>query len=78
MPTLVIAGLLDAKFTAIARSMAAALPQGRLALVPEAGHAAHLEQPALFDRLVAGFLEEHALLTASSQNTSERELAPCR
>jgi 2-succinyl-6-hydroxy-2,4-cyclohexadiene-1-carboxylate synthase len=78
MPALVIAGRLDAKFTAIARVMAAALPQGRLALVAEAGHAAHLEQPALFDRLVAGFLEEHALLAASSRNASERELAPCR
>jgi 2-succinyl-6-hydroxy-2,4-cyclohexadiene-1-carboxylate synthase len=78
MPALVIAGRLDAKFAAIARAMAAALPQGRLALVPEAGHAVHLEQPAPFDRLVAGFLEEHALLAASSQNTSERELAPCR
>ena len=78
VPALVIAGMLDAKFVAIARSMAAALPQGRLALVPVAGHATHLEQPALFDRLVAGFLEEHALLAASSHNTSERELAPCR
>jgi 2-succinyl-6-hydroxy-2,4-cyclohexadiene-1-carboxylate synthase len=78
MPALVIAGRLDAKFAAIARAMAAALPQGRLALVPEAGHAVHLEQPAPFDRLVAGFLEEHALLAASSRNASERELAPCR
>ena len=78
MPALVIAGMLDAKFAAIARAMAAALPQGRLALVPEAGHAAHLEQPALFDRLVAGFLAEHILLAASSHNASERELAPCR
>jgi 2-succinyl-6-hydroxy-2,4-cyclohexadiene-1-carboxylate synthase len=78
VPALVIAGMLDAKFAAIARAMAAALPQGRLALVPEAGHAVHLEQPALFDRLVAEFLEEHALLAAFSPTVSEREIAPCR
>jgi 2-succinyl-6-hydroxy-2,4-cyclohexadiene-1-carboxylate synthase len=78
VPALVIAGLLDAKFTAIARAMASALPQSRLALVADAGHAVHLEQLALFDRLVAEFLKEHALLAASSQTASERELAPCR
>ncbi len=56
MPTLLIAGELDPKFTTIARSMAGALPNARLALVPEAGHTVHLEQPEIFDRLVLEFM----------------------
>src|SRR5262249_26256974 len=56
MPVLLIAGALDAKFRALASEMAAALPAAHLALVPDAGHAVHLEQPAVFDRLVAEFL----------------------
>ncbi|HMA33454.1 MAG TPA: 2-succinyl-6-hydroxy-2,4-cyclohexadiene-1-carboxylate synthase [Chloroflexia bacterium] len=55
-PVLVIAGALDPKFATIATAMAAALPQAQLAIVPEAGHAVHLEQPAHFDRLVLQFL----------------------
>ena len=57
MPTLLIAGAWDDKFRAIGRAMAAALPHARLAIVPDAGHTVHLEQPAEFDRLVVDFLE---------------------
>lgn len=47
MPVLVIAGALDAKFAAIAERMAAVIgPPATLALLPETGHAAHLEKPA--------------------------------
>lgn len=56
MPTLLIAGELDQKFAAIARSVAGALPNARLALVPDAGHTVHLEQPEIFDRLVLEFM----------------------
>ena len=59
IPTLVIAGALDHKYVAIAQAMAASLAAGRLAIVPDAGHAAHLEQPEAFDRLVLEFLVEH-------------------
>jgi 2-succinyl-6-hydroxy-2,4-cyclohexadiene-1-carboxylate synthase len=58
-PTLLIAGVLDQKYVTIAHAMAAALPAGRLAVMPDAGHAAHLEQPEAFDRLVLEFLGEH-------------------
>jgi 2-succinyl-6-hydroxy-2,4-cyclohexadiene-1-carboxylate synthase len=59
-PTLLVAGALDAKFTAIARQMAAALPAAQLASVPEAGHTVHLERPDVFATLVADFLRDQA------------------
>jgi 2-succinyl-6-hydroxy-2,4-cyclohexadiene-1-carboxylate synthase len=55
-PTLLIAGELDAKYCAIARQMAAALPNARTAVVPNAGHAVHLEQANAFVRNVLEFL----------------------
>jgi 2-succinyl-6-hydroxy-2,4-cyclohexadiene-1-carboxylate synthase len=59
-PTLLLAGALDAKFTAIARQMAAAIgPTAQVALVPGAGHAAHLERPAEVAGLIEAFLAAH-------------------
>jgi 2-succinyl-6-hydroxy-2,4-cyclohexadiene-1-carboxylate synthase len=57
-PTLLVAGTLDAKFAAIARQMAAAIgPQARVALVPGAGHAVHLERPAELAALIERLLD---------------------
>lgn len=56
IPVLCLAGELDTKFTEIGRRLADALPHGRFATVPGAGHAAHSEQPAAVARLVAGWL----------------------
>jgi 2-succinyl-6-hydroxy-2,4-cyclohexadiene-1-carboxylate synthase len=59
-PTLLLAGELDAKFTAIARQMAAAIgPTAAVAIVPGAGHAAHLERPAEVAARLAAFLARH-------------------
>jgi 2-succinyl-6-hydroxy-2,4-cyclohexadiene-1-carboxylate synthase len=56
-PVLLVAGELDAKFAGIAREMAAAIgPAARVALIPGAGHAAHLERPAETAALVEEFL----------------------
>ncbi len=55
IPCLSIAGELDAKFVAIARRMAAAIPGAGLAIVEGAGHTVHLEQPEAFERLVLEF-----------------------
>ena len=56
-PTLLVAGALDAKFAAVAAEMAAAIgPRARVALVPGAGHAVHLERPAELAALVERFL----------------------
>jgi 2-succinyl-6-hydroxy-2,4-cyclohexadiene-1-carboxylate synthase len=57
-PTLLLAGALDGKFAGTAGRMAAAIgAAARVALVPHAGHAAHLEQPDTVGDLVEGFLD---------------------
>jgi len=55
IPTLLIAGELDTKFSIIARRMAQTLPYVQLQIVPNAGHTVHLEQPEQFDQLVINF-----------------------
>lgn len=55
-PTLIIAGKLDQKFAQIAASMHAAIPDSRLEIVAKAGHAVHLEQPAVYTQFVSQFL----------------------
>jgi 2-succinyl-6-hydroxy-2,4-cyclohexadiene-1-carboxylate synthase len=56
-PALLVAGERDAKFADLAREMAAAIgPGARVAVVPGAGHAAHLERPAALAAVVEGFL----------------------
>src|SRR5215204_2282307 len=60
-PALLVAGERDPKFTGIARRMAAAIgPAAQVALVPGAGHAAHLERPAATAALVEEFLARPA------------------
>ncbi len=48
MPVHLLVGALDSKFVALNRHMAQALPQATLTVVPDAGHAVHLEQPQRF------------------------------
>jgi 2-succinyl-6-hydroxy-2,4-cyclohexadiene-1-carboxylate synthase len=56
-PVLLVAGEHDAKFTALAQQMAAAIgPGARVAVVAGAGHAAHLERPAEVAALIEAFL----------------------
>jgi 2-succinyl-6-hydroxy-2,4-cyclohexadiene-1-carboxylate synthase len=58
MPVLVIAGELDPKYVALAEKLAAGIgARARLAVVPGAGHACHLERPDLFEGIVAPFLD---------------------
>ena len=58
-PVLAVAGEYDEKYAEVAERMAARLPRGQAAIVPGAGHAAHLEQPEWFAELVLPFLDEH-------------------
>ncbi len=58
VPVLVVAGADDQIVPpAEARSMAQAISGARVTIVPEAGHLAPLEQPALVGRAIRGFLE---------------------
>lgn len=56
IPIVLIAGALDTKYVALARAMAADIPIAQAEIVPEAGHAVHLERPEAFAGIVAGFL----------------------
>ncbi|MFO7538270.1 MAG: 2-succinyl-6-hydroxy-2,4-cyclohexadiene-1-carboxylate synthase [Chloroflexota bacterium] len=55
-PTLLLCGELDAKFVAINREMAAAMPQARLEIISQAGHTVHLERPSAFQQVCLQFL----------------------
>ncbi|MGB8178716.1 MAG: alpha/beta fold hydrolase [Acidimicrobiales bacterium] len=54
VPTSILAGTNDAKFVGEAARLRNALPVSTSALVEEAGHAAHLEQPQRVAALLAG------------------------
>jgi 2-succinyl-6-hydroxy-2,4-cyclohexadiene-1-carboxylate synthase len=57
LPVLAIAGGRDDGYVRAARRIAETAPRGRAAVVAEAGHAAHLQQPAEVARLIAEFVE---------------------
>jgi 2-succinyl-6-hydroxy-2,4-cyclohexadiene-1-carboxylate synthase len=47
-PTTLIVGALDEKYVALAQLMADSISSSHLVVIPEAGHAVHLEQPERF------------------------------
>ncbi|MCY0880862.1 MAG: 2-succinyl-6-hydroxy-2,4-cyclohexadiene-1-carboxylate synthase [Firmicutes bacterium] len=55
IPVQLIVGSCDSKFQQIGRQMQQALPNARTALIPQAGHAVHLEQPQRFFQTVTEF-----------------------
>ena len=57
-PVLLVVGAEDAHFLAIARELARRLPRARVQTLPEAGHAAHLENPEAFDGIARAFLRD--------------------
>jgi 2-succinyl-6-hydroxy-2,4-cyclohexadiene-1-carboxylate synthase len=62
MPVLVLAGANDAKFAALAERLAGEMgTNATLALIEDAGHAAHLEQPERFLAIVQPWLAHHGL-----------------
>lgn len=57
MPVLLVAGEVDAKFSALAHRLAGAIgDNAEVAIVPAAGHAAHLERPDEFIAVLRRFL----------------------
>jgi len=63
VPTLVLAGADDGRYAAFAERLGAAIAGARVALVAQAGHAAHLERPAA----VAALLREHLALVPAGR-----------
>ncbi|HEY0970951.1 MAG TPA: 2-succinyl-6-hydroxy-2,4-cyclohexadiene-1-carboxylate synthase [Gemmatimonadales bacterium] len=57
VPTLLVAGALDAKYERIAREMRQCIPYAELRIIEDAGHAVHIEAPAELARVVGEFLE---------------------
>lgn len=56
VPTLVLVGANDTNFLAATDYMAAKIPGAIKAIIPDAGHAANLHQPAAFNAAVESFL----------------------
>ena len=55
-PVLIVTGERDGRYRALGERLVHALPHATAAVVPGAGHATHLEQPAAFTRAVLPFL----------------------
>jgi pimeloyl-ACP methyl ester carboxylesterase len=58
VPSLVLVGADDTPFLTAADYMAAKIPGARKVVIPNAGHAANIDQPAAFNDAVVGFLED--------------------
>lgn len=83
-PVLLVVGGEDAKFCAIASSLAGSLPDARVEVIAGVGHAAHLEAPDRFAEIVREFLASQrsrstgvaapqvAYVPASSPSSSSR------
>ena len=56
VPTLLVAGIKDTKFCAIAEELAASLPDAAIVRVAAAGHAVHVERPRHAAAAVAAFI----------------------
>jgi len=59
MPVLALAGALDERYCEIAQRIASTVPRGSATVVPDAGHAAHLQRPQAVAALLVDFLDEH-------------------
>ena len=64
VPSLVVVGADDTPFLAASSYMAAKIPGAKLVTIPNAGHAANIDQPKAFNAAVLGFLDEAGLVAA--------------
>jgi pimeloyl-ACP methyl ester carboxylesterase len=61
VPAIVIVGENDTPFLAASDYMAAKIPGAKKAVIPNAGHAANIDNPAAFNAALLGFLESAKL-----------------
>ncbi len=71
-PCTFVAGQLDHGYVSSARRLAATVPNGRVVIVPRAGHTVHQERPEAFAHLLAA----HLATAASGISTPEAEADP--
>jgi pimeloyl-ACP methyl ester carboxylesterase len=57
VPTLVLVGSKDEQFIAPSDYMAAKIPGATKVVIPDAGHAANIDQPEAFNQAVLHFLD---------------------
>src|SRR5699024_2721369 len=57
-PVQLMVGQLDRKFININQQMDELFPKSLLQIVPQAGHAIHVEQPEMFGKLVSEFISQ--------------------
>lgn len=72
-PVLLMAGELDEKFTAINRHVAERVQGARLEIIPNAGHTIHLEQTAIFTRIVLEFLARSSEISGHDLAHAEQD-----
>jgi 2-succinyl-6-hydroxy-2,4-cyclohexadiene-1-carboxylate synthase len=70
VPCTFVAGRLDHGYLASARRLAASVPNGRVEIVPRAGHAVHQERPEVFTRVLAAHLARARTSEEDSSSTS--------
>ena len=73
VPVLLLAGALDSGYVSFARSMAAALRDARVEIVPAAGHAVHLERPEEYVALVKRFVIGNSFIQPDDAAGIEQE-----
>jgi pimeloyl-ACP methyl ester carboxylesterase len=66
VPTLIVVGAEDTPFLGAADYMAAKIPDRRVVVIPDAGHAPNLDKPSLFDAEVRAFLDHVAAAKEAS------------
>ena len=70
IPCTFVAGQLDHGYVASARRLAAAVPNGRIEIVPRAGHSVHQERPDAFARLLTAHLAMARAIGASASSST--------
>lgn len=69
IPCTFVAGEDDTPYVAAAHRLAAAVSEGRVELIPRAGHAAQMERPAAFAKVLADHLDRGAIDAGSSTSS---------
>ena len=65
IPTQIIVGELDTKYTEVGNDMVTRLPNAKMAVVPDAGHTVHLERPDQFAAILRRFILNRSVRSQS-------------